>query len=79
MGKEQDLLVAVKNGDLLLAHKLLSKVKCNKTRSLKDFLMNSFSNGPCSLRSSFDELTETPICVMEVCRFFAVTFGLFLL
>ncbi|XP_023805125.1 caskin-2 isoform X4 [Oryzias latipes] len=31
MGKEQDLLVAVKNGDLLLAHKLLSKVKCNKT------------------------------------------------
>ena len=31
MGKEQDLLVAVKSGDLLLAHKLLSKVKCNKT------------------------------------------------
>lgn len=31
MGKEQDLLVAVKTGDLLLAHKLLSKVKCNKT------------------------------------------------
>lgn len=31
MGKEQDLLVAVKNGDLLQAHKLLSKVKCNKT------------------------------------------------
>ncbi|XP_075889769.1 caskin-2 isoform X3 [Nelusetta ayraudi] len=34
MGKEQDLLVAVKSGDLLLAHKLLSKVKCNKTRLL---------------------------------------------
>uniref|UniRef100_A0A8C7ZAX7 Caskin-2 n=1 Tax=Oryzias sinensis TaxID=183150 RepID=A0A8C7ZAX7_9TELE len=34
MGKEQDLLVAVKNGDLLLAHKLLSKVKCNKTKLL---------------------------------------------
>lgn len=31
MGKEQDLLVAVKSGDLLLVHKLLSKVKCNKT------------------------------------------------
>ncbi|XP_043958515.1 caskin-2-like isoform X4 [Gambusia affinis] len=34
MGKEQDLLVAVKNGDLLQAHKLLSKVKCNKTKLL---------------------------------------------
>ncbi|KAM3860072.1 caskin-2-like [Diretmus argenteus] len=34
MGKGQDLLVAVKNGDLLLAHKLLSKVKCNKTKLL---------------------------------------------
>ncbi|KAM9715992.1 caskin-2 isoform 1-T2 [Menidia menidia] len=34
MGREQDLLVAVKNGDLLLAHKLLSKVKCNKTKLL---------------------------------------------
>ncbi|XP_039992013.1 caskin-2-like isoform X2 [Xiphias gladius] len=34
MGKEQDLLVAVKSGDLLLAHKLLSKVKCNKTKLL---------------------------------------------
>lgn len=31
MGKEQDLLVAVKSGDFLLAHKLLSKVKCNKS------------------------------------------------
>lgn len=31
MGKEQDLLVAVKSGDLLLTHKLLSKIKCNKT------------------------------------------------
>uniref|UniRef100_A0A3Q2D0N6 Uncharacterized protein n=1 Tax=Cyprinodon variegatus TaxID=28743 RepID=A0A3Q2D0N6_CYPVA len=31
MGKEHDLLVAAKNGDLLQAHKLLSKVKCNKT------------------------------------------------
>lgn len=34
MGKEQDLLVAVKSGDLLVAHKLLSKVKCNKTKLL---------------------------------------------
>ncbi|XP_069564866.1 caskin-2-like [Brachyistius frenatus] len=34
MGKEQDLLVAVKCGDLLLAHRLLSKVKCNKTKLL---------------------------------------------
>ncbi|XP_036936389.1 caskin-2-like isoform X2 [Acanthopagrus latus] len=34
MGKEQDLLVAVKSGDLLQAHKLLSKVKCNKTKLL---------------------------------------------
>ncbi|XP_018535051.1 LOW QUALITY PROTEIN: caskin-2-like [Lates calcarifer] len=34
MGKEQDLLVAVKSGDLLLAHKLLSKVKCSKTKLL---------------------------------------------
>ncbi|KAM6951183.1 caskin-2 [Aplochiton taeniatus] len=34
MGKEQDLLVAVKSGDLLLAHKLLAKVKCNKTKLL---------------------------------------------
>ncbi|XP_013868177.1 caskin-2, partial [Austrofundulus limnaeus] len=34
MGKEQDLLVAVKNGDLLQTHKLLSKLKCNKTKLL---------------------------------------------
>ncbi|XP_041744785.1 caskin-2 isoform X2 [Coregonus clupeaformis] len=34
MGKEQDLLVAVKSGDILLAHKLLTKVKCNKTKLL---------------------------------------------
>lgn len=34
MGKEQDLLVAVKTGDLILAHKLLAKVKCNKTKLL---------------------------------------------
>ncbi|XP_074519553.1 caskin-2 isoform X2 [Halichoeres trimaculatus] len=34
MGKEQELLVAVKSGDLLLAHKLLSKVKCNKSKLL---------------------------------------------
>ncbi|KAL3967309.1 pre-rRNA-processing protein IPI3 [Sarotherodon galilaeus] len=34
MGKEQDLLVAVKSGDLLLAHKLLSKVKCTKSKLL---------------------------------------------
>ncbi|KAG7264108.1 hypothetical protein CRUP_020785 [Coryphaenoides rupestris] len=31
MGKEQDLLAAVKTGDLLLTHKLLSKVKCSRT------------------------------------------------
>ena len=31
MGKEQDLLVAVKTGDLLLTHKLLTKVKCSRT------------------------------------------------
>lgn len=30
MGKEQDLLLAVKSGDALLANKLLSKVKCNE-------------------------------------------------
>uniref|UniRef100_A0AAV2MQ53 Uncharacterized protein n=1 Tax=Knipowitschia caucasica TaxID=637954 RepID=A0AAV2MQ53_KNICA len=30
MGKEQDLLAAVKSGDLLLAHKLLARVKGNK-------------------------------------------------
>ncbi|XP_028331961.1 caskin-2-like isoform X2 [Gouania willdenowi] len=34
MGKEQELLGAVKSGDLLLVHKLLSKVKCNKTKIL---------------------------------------------
>lgn len=34
MGKEQELLVAVKSGDLLLAHKLLAKVKCNKAKLL---------------------------------------------
>nr|XP_054592382.1 caskin-2 [Nothobranchius furzeri] len=34
MGKEQDLLVAVKNGDLLLVHTLLTKVKSNKTKLL---------------------------------------------
>ncbi|XP_029953717.1 caskin-2 isoform X2 [Salarias fasciatus] len=34
MGKEQDLLLAVKNGDLLQAHKLLSKVKANKSKLL---------------------------------------------
>ncbi|TRZ02806.1 hypothetical protein DNTS_017688 [Danionella cerebrum] len=32
MGKEQDLLLAVKNGDLPLAHKLLAKIKTNKNR-----------------------------------------------
>ncbi|XP_051523604.1 caskin-2-like isoform X2 [Myxocyprinus asiaticus] len=30
MGKEQDLLLAVKNGDLPLAHKLLAKTKTNR-------------------------------------------------
>uniref|UniRef100_A0AAQ6AP93 CASK interacting protein 2 n=1 Tax=Amphiprion ocellaris TaxID=80972 RepID=A0AAQ6AP93_AMPOC len=34
MGKEQDLLVAVKSGNLLVAHKLLCKIKCNKTKLL---------------------------------------------
>ncbi|XP_055787229.1 caskin-2-like isoform X3 [Salvelinus fontinalis] len=34
MGKEQDFLVAVKSGDILLANKLLAKVKCNKTKLL---------------------------------------------
>ncbi|XP_056433606.1 caskin-2-like [Gadus chalcogrammus] len=34
MGKEQDLLVAVKTGDLLLTHKLLTKVKCSRTKLL---------------------------------------------
>uniref|UniRef100_A0A3P8TL82 CASK interacting protein 2 n=1 Tax=Amphiprion percula TaxID=161767 RepID=A0A3P8TL82_AMPPE len=34
MGKEQDLLVAVKNGNLFVAHKLLCKIKCNKTKLL---------------------------------------------
>uniref|UniRef100_A0AAY4A4R4 CASK interacting protein 2 n=1 Tax=Denticeps clupeoides TaxID=299321 RepID=A0AAY4A4R4_9TELE len=34
MGKEQDLLLAVKNGDLLSAHKLLSKVKANRNKIL---------------------------------------------
>lgn len=30
MGKEQDLLLAVKTGDLLAAHKLLAKIKANR-------------------------------------------------
>ncbi|KAM8877141.1 caskin-2 isoform 2-T2 [Synchiropus picturatus] len=34
MGKEQELLAAVKSGDLLLAHKLLSRLKCNKAKLL---------------------------------------------
>uniref|UniRef100_A0A9J7ZQV8 CASK interacting protein 2 n=1 Tax=Cyprinus carpio carpio TaxID=630221 RepID=A0A9J7ZQV8_CYPCA len=34
MGKEQDLLLAVKNGDLPLAHKLLAKIKTNKNKLL---------------------------------------------
>ncbi|XP_035389227.1 caskin-2-like isoform X1 [Electrophorus electricus] len=34
MGKEQDLLLAVKNGDLLLAHKLLAKIKVNRNKIL---------------------------------------------
>ncbi|KAL1264342.1 hypothetical protein QQF64_004697 [Cirrhinus molitorella] len=34
MGKEQDLLLAVKNGDLPLAHKLLAKVKTNRNKLL---------------------------------------------
>uniref|UniRef100_A0A8K9UDC5 Caskin-2-like n=1 Tax=Oncorhynchus mykiss TaxID=8022 RepID=A0A8K9UDC5_ONCMY len=34
MGKEQDLLVAVKSGDILLAHKLLAKVTYNKSKLL---------------------------------------------
>jgi hypothetical protein len=36
MGKEQDLLVAVKSGDILLAHKLLAKVTYNKTSEYLD-------------------------------------------
>ncbi|KAG9350337.1 hypothetical protein JZ751_026691, partial [Albula glossodonta] len=39
MGKEQDLLQAVKNGDLPSAQKLLSKVKAN--RSMKEALRQS--------------------------------------
>ncbi|XP_051958476.1 caskin-2-like isoform X2 [Xyrauchen texanus] len=34
MGKEQDLLLAVKNGDLPLAHKLLAKTKTNRSKLL---------------------------------------------
>jgi len=34
MGKEQDLLLAVKNGDLPLAHKLLAKIKTNRNSEL---------------------------------------------
>ncbi|KAI1896669.1 hypothetical protein AGOR_G00097140 [Albula goreensis] len=34
MGKEQDLLQAVKNGDLLSAQKLLAKVKANRSKLL---------------------------------------------
>uniref|UniRef100_A0A673NG11 Caskin-2 n=1 Tax=Sinocyclocheilus rhinocerous TaxID=307959 RepID=A0A673NG11_9TELE len=34
MGKEQDLLLAVKNGDLPLAHKLLTKIKTNRNKLL---------------------------------------------
>ncbi|XP_051530753.1 caskin-2-like isoform X2 [Myxocyprinus asiaticus] len=34
MGKEQDLLLAVKNGDLPLAHKLLAKIKTNRSKIL---------------------------------------------
>lgn len=34
MGKEQDLLLAVKNGDILSAHKLLAKIKANRNKLL---------------------------------------------
>ncbi|XP_051968701.1 caskin-2-like isoform X3 [Xyrauchen texanus] len=34
MGKEQDLLLAVKNGDLPSAHKLLAKIKTNRSKIL---------------------------------------------
>ncbi|XP_066521936.1 caskin-2 [Hoplias malabaricus] len=34
MGKEQDLLLAVKNGDILSAHKLLTKIKANRNKLL---------------------------------------------
>ncbi|XP_049320598.1 caskin-2 isoform X1 [Astyanax mexicanus] len=34
MGKEQDLLLAVKNGDILSAHKLLAKIKTNRNKLL---------------------------------------------
>ncbi|KAI4874857.1 hypothetical protein NFI96_034427 [Prochilodus magdalenae] len=34
MGKEQDLLLAVKNGDILAAHKLLTKIKVNRNKLL---------------------------------------------
>ncbi|XP_047015164.1 caskin-2 isoform X6 [Ictalurus punctatus] len=34
MGKEQDLLLAVKNGDLSAAHKLLAKIKANRNKLL---------------------------------------------
>ncbi|XP_052467268.1 caskin-2-like isoform X18 [Carassius gibelio] len=34
MGKEQDLLLAVKNGDLPSAHKLLAKIKTNRNKLL---------------------------------------------
>lgn len=36
MGKEQDLLLAVKNGDLPLAHKLLAKIKTNRNSEFLD-------------------------------------------
>ncbi|XP_046709742.1 caskin-2 isoform X2 [Silurus meridionalis] len=34
MGKEQDLLLAVKNGDVLAANKLLAKIKANRNKLL---------------------------------------------
>ncbi|KTF84883.1 hypothetical protein cypCar_00026307 [Cyprinus carpio] len=43
MGTQQDLLLAVKNGDLPLAHKLLAKIKTNRNSALaRMFLLRIF-------------------------------------
>lgn len=77
MGKEQDLLVAVKSGDLLLAHKLLSKVKCNKASEYRVvgwgiFGKPSLENG----RKGLNILVIFVICQFEPCFYWSGRTGI---
>lgn len=64
MGKEQDFLVAVKSGDILLAHKLLAKVKCNKT---SEYLDTHTHTHICFLFQFLMQPMSACVCVQSMC------------